>query len=367
MNKLSIYLKNFDWVLFFAVVMLVCFGLVEIYSIALGRGTADLLNFRKQILFVGLGIVLLFVFAFFDFNYLKAAGKYLYILAVIFMGAVLLIGKTINGTKGWFDIFGFGLQPVEFVKITMIILLAYFFSSRALKIRSLRQLIYSGLLVLPLIFLTFIQPDFGSAMILFFIWLIMLAVAGFSKKFFAILFLVIAIAGASLWFFNFQPYQKQRIINLFNPTSDSLKSGYNAKQAMIAVGSGGLIGRGVGFGSQSQLKFLPEAQTDFIFAVICEELGFLGVGLIFLFFGIIFYRCLAIIPKINNDFGTFMILGAMGLIFLEMFINISMNIGILPIVGIALPFISYGGSSIISSLVIVGIVENIIIKSKINY
>jgi rod shape determining protein RodA len=367
MNKLVIYLKNFDWVLFSAVILLVCFGLVEIYSIALGRGTADLLNFKKQIIFVIIGIVCLFSFALFDFNYLKNISKYLYLAAIGFLGAVLVIGKTINGTKGWFNILGLGLQPVEFVKIVSIILLAYFFSSRAIKIRSLKQLIYSGLIVSPLIFLTFVQPDFGSAMILFFIWLIMLAVAGFSKKFFIILFLIIAITGTSLWFFNFQDYQKKRIINLFNPTSDSLKSGYNAKQAMIAVGSGGIIGRGVGFGSQSQLKFLPEAQTDFIFAVICEELGFLGVGLIFLFFGIIFYRCLSIIPRINNDFGIFMILGSVGLIFLEMFINISMNIGILPIVGIALPFISYGGSSIISSMVIIGIIENIIIKSKINY
>ncbi|MDD4901855.1 MAG: FtsW/RodA/SpoVE family cell cycle protein [Patescibacteria group bacterium] len=367
MNKLIIYLKNFDWVLFFAVVLLVCFGLVEIYSIALGRGTADLLNFKKQILFVILGIFFLFGFSFLDFNYLKLSIKYLYVLAVAFLGAVLLFGKTINGTKGWFDIMGLSLQPVEFVKIILIILLAYFFSSRAIKIRSTKQLIISGLLLLPLAFLTFIQPDFGSTMILFLIWLMMLAIAGFNKKFFIILLIIILLGGASLWFFSFKDYQKQRILTFINPHSDSLNRGYNASQAMIAVGSGGLIGRGVGFGSQSQLKFLPEAQTDFIFAVICEELGFLGVGLIFLFFGIIFYRCLSVARKINNDFGIFIILCGVGLIFLEMFVNISMNIGIMPIVGIALPFLSYGGSSIISSLIMIGIIENIIIKSKINY
>jgi rod shape determining protein RodA len=367
MNKLVIYLKNFDWVLFAAVVLLVCFGLVEIYSIALGRGTADLLNFKKQILFVVLGIFFLFVFSFLDFNYLKISSKYLYIFAIIFLGAVLFLGKAINGTKGWFNVLGLGLQPVEFVKIILIIFLAYFFSSRAIKIRSSKQLIFSGLLLLPLLFLTFIQPDFGSTVVLFLIWLTMLSIAGFNKKFFVILLLIILVGGASLWLFSFKDYQKQRIMTFINPRSDSLNRGYNATQAMIAVGSGGIIGRGVGFGSQSQLKFLPEAQTDFIFAVICEELGFLGVGLIFLFFGIIFYRCLVITRKINNDFGIFIILGGVGLIFLEMFINISMNIGVLPIVGIALPFLSYGGSSIISSLIMVGIIENIIIKSKINY
>ncbi|MDD5527731.1 MAG: rod shape-determining protein RodA [Patescibacteria group bacterium] len=367
MNKLIIYLKNFDWVLFSAVLLLLCFGLVEIYSIALGRGTADLLNFKKQILFVILGIAFLFVFAFLDFNYLKISSKYLYIFALIFLAAVLLVGKTVNGAKAWFNVLGFGLQPVEFVKIILIILLAYFFSSRAIKIRSARQLIISGLLLLPLVFLTFIQPDFGSAMVLFFIWLVMLAIAGFSKKYFIILLVIILATGAGLWFFSFKDYQKERIMTFINPSANSLNQGYNATQAMIAVGSGGIIGRGVGFGSQSQLKFLPEAQTDFIFAVICEELGFLGVALIFLFFGIIFYRCLIITRKINNDFGIFLILGGVGLIFLEMFINISMNIGILPIVGITLPFLSYGGSSIISSLIMIGIIENIIIKSKINY
>jgi rod shape determining protein RodA len=195
----------------------------------------------------------------------------------------------------------------------------------------------------------------------------MLAIAGFSKKYFIALLLIILIGGASLWTFSFHEYQKQRILNFVNPQADNLDSGYNAIQAKIAVGSGQLIGRGVGFGSQSQLKFLPEAQNDFIIAVICEELGFLGVALVFLFYLIFFFRCIVATRKINNDFGIFFILGVVGLIFIEMFINISMNIGILPIVGISLPFLSYGGSSIVSSLILVGIIENIIIKSKINY
>jgi rod shape determining protein RodA len=127
MNKFLAYLKNFDWVLFFAVILLVCFGLVEIYSIALGRGTVDFMNFKKQLLFVGLGIIFLFIFAFLDFNYLKISSKYLYILSLIFLGAVLFFGKTINGTKGWFSILGFGVQPVELVKIILIIFFSYFF------------------------------------------------------------------------------------------------------------------------------------------------------------------------------------------------------------------------------------------------
>lgn len=367
MNRLFLYFKNFDWILFSAVFLLLCFGLVEIYSIALGRGTTDLLNFKKQVVFIILGIICLFVFAFLDYNFLKNSYKYLYIIALGALGAVLFFGHTIRGTRGWFTLNIFSLQPVEFVKIILLIFLAYLFSSRAIKIRSSKQLLFSGLLTLPLIILTFFQPDFGSSVLLLSIWILMLVVAGFNKKYFIILALIALVGGASLWTFSFHEYQKQRVLNFIKPQSDSLDTGYNAIQAMIAVGSGQLIGRGVGFGSQSQLKFLPEAQNDFIFAVICEELGFLGAGLVFLFYSIFFYRCLTAIRKINNDFGIFFILGAVGLIFIEMFINISMNIGILPIVGISLPFLSYGGSSIISTLIMVGIIESIIIKSKINY
>jgi rod shape determining protein RodA len=367
MNKLFIYLKKFDWILFFAVLLLLCFGLVEIYSIALGQGTADLLNFKKQAVFIIFGLGLLFSFSFLDYNFLKNSSKYLYLIAALSLTAVLFFGSSVRGTKGWFSLPGFNLQPVEFVKVILLIFLAYFFSSRAIKIRPFKQLIFSGILVLPLLILIFIQPDFGSTVILSLIWLLALAIAGFNKKFFLILALAALVTGVCLWGFSFKDYQKQRIITFINPAANSLKEGYNAKQAMIAVGSGGIMGRGVGFGSQSQLKFLPEAQNDFIFAVICEELGFLGAILVFLFYLVFFCRCLWATRKINNDFGIFFVLGAAGLIFIEMFINISMNIGILPIVGISLPFLSYGGSSIISSLILVGIIENIIIKSKINY
>ena len=150
-----------------------------------------------------------------------------------------------------------------------------------------------------------------------------------------------------------------------NPTYNSLNQGYNISQAIIAVGSGGVTGRGVGFGSQSQLKFLPEAHTDFIFAVISEELGFMGIVLLLLFYGLFFFSCLAAIRKSKDDFAIFFILGSVGLIFIEMFINIGMNIGLMPVVGIALPFISYGGSSIVASFILIGIIQNIIIKSKI--
>ncbi|MDO8592485.1 MAG: rod shape-determining protein RodA [bacterium] len=367
MNKLIIYLKNFDWILFTAVILLVCFGLAEIYSVALGRSQVDLLNFKKQIIFIIAGAISLFLLAGFDYHSLRSYSKYFYILAVLLLAGVLVFGQTIRGTKGWFNLAGYNLQPVEFIKFVLVLFLAKYFSGASLKAKELKHLAISFSGVLILIILVLVQPDFGSACLLFFLWLAMVALAGFEKKYFLIIFLALAIVFTGSWYFIFQDYQKQRIITFLNPSFNPLDQGYNVSQAIIAVGAGRLAGRGLGFGSQSQLKFLPEAQTDFIFAVVAEELGFSGVLLILFFFAIFFYRALYHLKRVNNDFGVFFILGAVSLIFIEMFINIGMNLGILPVVGISLPFLSYGGSGLISSLMLVGVMESIIIRSKINY
>ena len=367
LSRLKLYLKNFDWLILAAVVLLIAFSLVEIYSVALGQEKLNLLNFQKQIVFAGIGIVLLFLFAFTDSYSLKSLSSYLYLFGVLALIAVLIFGSTNRGTKGWFNIFGFGLQPVEFVKIVLILFLAKFFSGLATKVKTSRHFIFSAASAFFLIGLVLLQPDFGSALILGAIWLIMIIAAGFPKKYFVIISLAIVIAFTVSWLFLFKTYQRERIMTFLDPTANSLESGYNISQAMIAVGSGGLTGKGVGFGSQSQLKFLPEAQNDFIFAVIAEELGLLGVLLVLGFYSLFFFRCLAALKRANNDFGIYFIIGAAGLIFIQMFINIGMNIGIMPVVGLPLPFISYGGSSLLSLLILVGIIENVIIKSKISY
>lgn len=366
-NKFIIYLKNFDWILFTPVLLLVCFGLAEIYSVALGRSELDLFNFKKQIGFIVIGLALLFVLSFFDYNNLKSYSRYFYALGAILLIAVLFFGEVNRGTKGWFSVAGFNLQPVEFIKFILVLFIAKYFSSASLKVKSLKHLIISGAGALLFVLLVLVQPDFGSGFILFLFWLAMAALVGFDKKYFIAIFLAIAVLFAGAWGFVFKDYQKQRIKTFINPNFNALDQGYNVSQAIIAVGAGGLFGRGLGFGSQSQLKFLPEAQTDFIFAVVAEELGFTGVLLILLFFGIFFYRSLYHLKRVKNDFGVFFILGAMSLIFIEMFINIGMNIGLLPVVGISLPFLSYGGSGLVSSLMLVGVMENIIIRSKINY
>jgi len=365
--RVRLYLKNFDWILLIAVVLLVLFGLVEIYSVALGQETLSLLNFQKQIIFIFVGLALMFALSFTDFYFLKSLNKYFYILAALILVAVLFFGSTIRGTRGWFTWGGFNFQPVEFVKIALLLYLSSYFSDLSTNIKTLKNLIYSGLAMLLLVSLVMLQPDFGSALMLFALWLVLLLLAGFKKKYFFSIIGIFLILFSSAWFFFFKDYQKERLMTFVKPQTNDLAGGYNVSQAMIAVGSGGLTGKGVGFGSQSQLKFLPEAQTDFIFAVVAEELGFLGVGLILSFFAIFFARCLVIIRKINNDFGIYFILGALGLIFIQMFINIAMNMGMMPVVGLSLPFVSYGGSGLISLFILVGIIQNIIIKSKISY
>ncbi len=366
-RRLKIYLRNFDWLIFAAVFLLVIFGLVEIYSVALGRASLDLLNFKKQILFAGAGFVLLFVFTFIDFRFLKSLSRYLYAAGALVLAAVLLFGQSIRGTKGWFTLAGFGFQPVEFIKIILILFLANYFANLATKIKTTRHFFFSALSALFLIVLILFQPDFGAALILGAIWLIMILAAGFKKKYLIIVALAAAVILSASWTILFRDYQKQRIMTFFNPGQHSLAAGYNVSQAIIAVGSGGLVGKGVGFGSQSQLKFLPEAQNDFIFAVIAEELGFLGVILVLAFYAVFFWRCFKGLRKINNDFGIYFLLGATGLIFVQMFINMGMNLGIMPVIGLSLPFMSYGGSSLLSLLILVGMIENIIIKAKISY
>jgi len=367
LNHFKLYLKNFDWIIFFSILLLVSFGLIEVYSVALGQGSLNLLNFKKQLFFALMGFLMFFIFTFIDSNFLKSLSRYIYLGAILLLISVLFFGATIRGTKGWFSFFGLGLQPVEFVKIVLILYLSNYFSNLATRVKTLRHFVASALISLVLIGLVLMQPDFGSAVILSAIWLVLVLAAGFNRKYFISIFLLGVILFTMSWFVFFKTYQKERIMTFINPTANALESGYNSSQAIIAIGSGGLTGKGVGFGSQSQLKFLPEAQTDFIFSVIAEELGLLGVTLVFSFYIIFFFRSFIVLKNINNDFGIFFIIGSCCLIFIQMFINIGMNLGIMPIVGLPLPFISYGGSSLISLLILAGIMENIIIKSRVSY
>lgn len=357
-------LKSFDWILLGAVFLLICFGLAALYSVAISFDVPDFSNFKKQILFAVIGLGLLFLISFFDYRRWQDYSLIIYILVALILLAVLFFGTTIRGTTGWFSFFGFNFQPVELAKLALIGFLAWFLSQKASRAKELKILLLTGASAGLFFLLVFFQPDFGSAITLFLIWLVMLIFVGISKKHLIFLIISLLIITTFAWFFLFQEYQQDRILTFFNPQADPYGRGYQVRQAVIAVGAGGFLGRGLGFGSQSQLKFLPASQTDFIFAVIAEELGFLGVSLVLFFWGLIFYRLIQAAKLMKDNFALFFILGASVLFFVQILINIGMNVGIVPVTGISLPFLSYGGSFLVVSLIIIGIIQSMIIRNQ---
>lgn len=357
-------LKSFDWVLFGAVFLLVCFGLAAIYSISISSDQPDFGNFNKQIVFFLIGLGLLFVLSFFNYHYWHDFSLIFYLGTAGLLILVLFFGSTVRGTSGWFNFFGFNFQPVELAKVALIVVLSWFLSRQASAIKEFKTFYLSAALAGLFFFLVILQPDFGSAVILFLIWFFLVLMAGVNKKYLLIAGLIILVLGALAWFFFFQDYQRDRILTFLNPQADPYNRGYQVRQAITAVGAGGILGRGLGFGSQSQLKFIPASQTDFIFAVVAEELGFLGVGLVLFFFFLLFYRLIRAAKLMRDNFSIFFILAVSALLFSHLAINVGMNVGLVPVTGISLPFLSSGGSFLVASLILVGIVENMIIRSR---
>jgi len=352
--------RRLDWILIVAVFLLFCLGLAAVYSIDLGKEGSG--NFGKQILFGVIGFSLMFILASINYAGWRVSSRLLYVLTLILLVAVLFFGSTIRGTRGWFNFLGLGIQPAELAKVVLIIMLAKFFSNRLQQFRVGKHIIYSFFLAFIFMIPVLLQPDLGSAAILMGVWFILLIITGIPKRYWISLILLFAMIACFAWFFFLADYQKGRIETFLNPTSDPLGSGYNVSQSIIGIGSGWFWGRGLGFGSQSQLKFIPESQTDFIFAVIAEELGLFGVILVLGLFSVIFYRLVIIARRAHDDFGLFLVLGIMIIIFLHMFINIGMNMGVMPVTGISLPFLSYGGSFLLICLAMIGLAQSVAVR-----
>ncbi len=358
-------LRNIDWILFGSVFLLISFGLAALYSIAISSDVANFANFSRQIFFIILGFGVFLVMTLVGYQFWHAISSVLFLGSAALLLLVLFFGQVINGTKGWFYLFGFGFQPVELAKFGLIVFLAAFLSRRITQIKEAQTFWMSALSVGILFTLVVLQPDFGSAIVLLGIWFLMIFLAGANRLYLLSIIGALVIGFVVSWAFLFQDYQKDRILTFLNPSLDPYGRGYHVRQATIAAGAGGVLGRGLGFGSQSQLKFIPESHTDFIFSVIAEELGFVGVSLILFFWGLFFYRLVLAAGRIRDDFATLFILGTSVLFFIHLFINIGMNIGILPVTGIPLPFISYGGSFMIVSLAMLGLIEGMIARSRI--
>jgi rod shape determining protein RodA len=348
--------RSFDWVLFLSVIFLVALGLAAIYSVDLSR-SVGLLNFKKQLIALAIGLTLFFGASLMHSSWFRYTAKLWYWMAVIALVSVLFLGRSIRGTTGWFVIANFSFQPVELAKVGVILIMAYVIASFGRKFDRPSFFFGTAFLVLLPIGLVMLQPDLGSAIVLGVIWLGLILLVRVRKIYLfllAFLFVLVAVSG---WFFFLQDYQKERLLTFVNPEHDPLGTGYNVSQSLIAIGSGQFFGRGLGYGSQSQLRFLPEAQTDFVYSVIGEELGFAGAGAIVILFAIIIWRLLRIIRSTDDDFVAATVSGIAILFFTQFFINIGADIGILPVTGITLPFVSYGGSSLMINLFLMGIAE----------
>ena len=354
--RLFNHFKRFDWVVFGSVILLVAFGLAVIYSVALGSGEASLLNFKKQLIFAAVGIILLLLVSLVDFHSLYGLNAWIYAAGILSLVLVLFLGEPVRGTRAWFEFFGFSLQPSEIVKVIIVLSLAKYFSAASYKINPLKHLISTSLIVIAPVALILWQPDFGSAMIIFIFWLAILAIFGLSRKQIALIALITFLFFALSFFFLLKDYQKERILTFLNFNISSLDKGYNVAQAIIAVGAGQMFGRGLGRGSQSQLKFLPERQTDFIFASLVEELGAVsGMAVVGLYSQLIIGMVLSALK--TKDKPVFLVVAGCGMwFFFQAGINIAMNMGMAPVTGITLPFLSAGGSSLVVSAAALGMV-----------
>lgn len=335
-------------------------GCLEIYSVALSHPTTHLLFLKKQLIAAAVGGVLFWTMLRMRYQFLKGYSLVFYVATLFFLGAVLFLGKTNRGTTGWFELGIFSFQPVEYAKFALVVILAQYLSRRGGQALRFRDILITGLYTAIPVVLVLFQPDFGSAFLLCSLWGLMMLFGGLKRRHLLFFLCLIALVPVGIWKMPLAPYQRDRIETFLHPSSAPAGKGYNVHQALIAVGSGQLTGRGAGFGSQSQLKFLPESHTDFIFSVIAEELGFLGVSLVLVVFFVFFSRVLFFACTAVDPFARFLLFGSGSILFVQFVINVGMNIGLFPVTGITLPFVSYGGSSLVFSLLMVGIIEGVI-------
>jgi rod shape determining protein RodA len=346
-------LGHIDWWLVGAFVPLVAVGLITMDSFV-----GENLFFDRQIWWAGASLIALFAASFMDFRFLRRTGVLvaLYGATIGILIFLAIFGTVIKGAQSWLDFGAFNVQPSDPAKLVLIALLAKYFSRRHIEIANVRHILISGGYMLLLCMLVFLQSDFGSAVIIFSIWFGMVLVSGISKKHLAAVFGIGIATSALLWGFVFAPYQKDRILSFLNPLADIQGAGYNAYQATIAVGSGQVLGKGIGFGTQSKLQFLPEYETDFIFAAFAEEWGFVGVLLLLVLFSILMWRILENARRGATNFEVLFGIGLAVMLMSHIVIHIGMNLGLMPVTGTPLPLVSYGGSHLVTEALGVGVI-----------
>lgn len=364
-------LANLPWGLVGLIALIALLGLSAVYSATYtAKGPSTL--FYKQMIWIAAGMFIMFLMMLPDYH---TVGRYAYILyavSIIMLILVMVMGKTGMGAQRWLAIGPFAFQPSEFAKLALTLALARYFAEDPRRDGySLQDLALPGAMVLVPLLLVLRQPDLGTAMMLLFTSTLMVMIAGIHLRSIITIFLIAAVVAASVFLVppvrhkiwgSLKPYQQNRIKAFIDPSSDKLGSGYHANQSKIAVGSGQITGKGFRKGTQSQMAFLPERHTDFIFAVISEEHGFMGSGFMVILYLILLLIGVDTARNARDRMGALMAGGIVSMIALYVFINIGMSAGIVPVVGVPLPLVSYGGTSVITTFLALGLLLNIQIR-----
>ncbi len=361
MKILNIF-KFFDGPLLLASLLLLASGLTLMYTSSLANPTLAI--FWRQLLFSGIGLCALFFMATYNYHTLAKVNRVTYIVLLFLLIFVLVFGRSIRGSTRWIDLGFFRLQPAEFAKLVVVIGLSRWFYLFRGQINAWKNVLLTMALAgIPAI-LVLVEPDLGSSMVIMAVWAGILLVSPISKKRIAVLVGVGILCIALVWEFVLLDFQRNRLETFLDPNLDPRGKGYNVRQAIIAVGSGQLFGRGLGKGLQSQLRFLPERQTDFIFATAAEEIGFVGSTVVVGLYALLLYRIYVVAKRSRDELGRYLGFGIFFLFLFQISVNIAMNIGMAPVTGIPLPLLSYGGSSLLVTMLALGIVHNISWQSR---
>jgi rod shape determining protein RodA len=360
--------RRFDFLLLLITVALVILGMVMIYSAyeysipKEGRTWTDNLVIR-QALFSLIGFGLFFMVIIIDYRHILSLTRLIYIGVLLVLLATAVYGHTSFGAQSWLNIQNQSLQPSELAKVLVILMVANVLGVEDQKLEKMAPLMFSLLVVLPPVVLIYLQPDFGTAMIVMISWVGMVFLAGVRWRHLALLTGVAAAAVPILWF-RLQNYQRVRILSFLYPSQASSQDSYNIRQALISIGSGSWWGKGLLHGTQSQLYFLRVRHTDFIFSVWAEEMGFVGAMILIAMFVFLVWRLVRIALAARDNKGRLLVAGVAAMIFIQAFVNLGMNANIMPVTGLPLPLVSYGGSSLVATLLALGLVENVAMRSK---
>lgn len=361
-NTYGSYEEEFKWLKWIPLILEVILLTIGMFNLSSATAVDDksLGLWKNQLISIGLGTVVTLVVLFPHYSFLSRLAYLIYLGNVGLLLAVLAVGKASLGAKRWISLGGFSLQPSELMKVSMVIFLAKFFENRnTANGLGIKELILPSIFVLIPVALIIVQPDLGTAMIIMLVYASILMFLRIKPKVLISLIVLGAISLPVVYNYGLKPYQRQRIITFIDPMSDPKGAGYNSIQSMIAVGSGQLWGKGWKKGTQAHLNFLPEHHTDFIFSVFSEEWGFIGCSVLLMLYSIFLMSGLSVAYQSNDKFASVLAFGVVSIFFWHVFVNMGMVMGMLPIVGVPLPFMSYGGSALLTAMSGVAILVNI--------